>query len=62
MASQALQGNKTTSDEEWTKILSPEQFRILRGKGTVSEGGAGRWGSHWREWRDDGDPVTSITD
>ena len=39
MASQALQGDKTTSDQEWKKILSPEQFRILRGKGTVSEGG-----------------------
>ena len=28
--------DKTTSEQEWKKILMPEEFRILRGKGTLS--------------------------
>lgn len=34
MTAMAAPGSVQKSDEEWRAVLSPEQFRILRKKGT----------------------------
>lgn len=34
VAAMAAEGSTQKSEEEWRAILSPEQFRILRQKGT----------------------------
>ena len=35
IACSAAKLDKSTSDDDWKKILSPEEFTILRKKGTV---------------------------
>jgi len=41
-------GDKAKSEEEWRAVLSPEQFRILRQKGT-ERAGTGKYDPHYEE-------------
>jgi len=47
-SSTSFRMSATKSDSEWQAILSPEQFRVLRKKGT-EPGGTGKFDKHMEE-------------